>query len=195
LLASTICLVSRSRGSYVRKESSCRPCGSVRSMLLYQVSIVVLYGISIGMLMFALSAGKVSDVVGPLLALFSIQDSSFCCWLQRSTSTSHLVVSEIHLAHHPFPFSLYSVKWHPVVGVILWMSLPLAICSLLHYPLHNPLREYLPILPSERALDQQHTHLAYFCAAEAILCVTSQPYSTLNSRIADYTSSPLCHLA
>jgi hypothetical protein len=62
------------------------------------------------------------------------------------------------------------------------MSLPLATCSFLHYPLHNPLRENLPIIPAERPLDQQHSHLAYFCAAEAILCVSSLPYTSPNSR-------------
>ncbi|KAG9095735.1 hypothetical protein FS749_009908 [Ceratobasidium sp. UAMH 11750] len=63
---------------------------------------------------------------------------------------------------------LYRARWHPVVAVILWQSIPMAVCSFLHYPLHKPLREHLPIIPAERPLDQQHTPLAYFCAVDAI---------------------------
>lgn len=64
---------------------------------------------------------------------------------------------------------VYKVKWHPVVNVILWMSIPSAIAALLHYPLDDALRERLPIIPAERPLEQQHTALAYFCAVDAIL--------------------------
>ncbi|CAE7189591.1 unnamed protein product [Rhizoctonia solani] len=64
---------------------------------------------------------------------------------------------------------VYKVKWHPVVKVILWMSIPSSIVVLPHYPLDQILRERLPIPPSERPLDQQHTGLAYFCAVDAIL--------------------------
>ncbi|CAE6458801.1 unnamed protein product [Rhizoctonia solani] len=64
---------------------------------------------------------------------------------------------------------VYKVKWHPVVNVILWMSVPSAIAALLHYPLDGVLRERLPIIPGERPVGQQHTALAYFCAVDAIL--------------------------
>ncbi|KAG8729844.1 hypothetical protein FRC12_020671, partial [Ceratobasidium sp. 428] len=45
----------------------------------------------------------------------------------------------------------------------------MAFSSLLNYPFHEQLREHLPIIPADRPLDQQHTRLAYFCAADAIL--------------------------
>ncbi|CAE6472478.1 unnamed protein product [Rhizoctonia solani] len=64
---------------------------------------------------------------------------------------------------------IYKVKWHPVVGVILWMLVPSAIVALLHYPLDDVLRERLPIIPLERPWDQQYTALAYFCAVDGIL--------------------------
>ncbi|KDN41760.1 hypothetical protein RSAG8_07291, partial [Rhizoctonia solani AG-8 WAC10335] len=64
---------------------------------------------------------------------------------------------------------VYKVKWHPVVKVILWMSIPSAIAVLLHYPFHHVLRERLPIPPLERPLNQQHTGLAYFCAVDGII--------------------------
>ncbi|CAE6449772.1 unnamed protein product [Rhizoctonia solani] len=72
----------------------------------------------------------------------------------------------------------YNVKWHPVVKVILWMSVPTAIAILLHYPLDNALRERLPILPAERPLNQQHTGLAYFCAVDGILLYLSSAISS-----------------
>ncbi|KAF8607010.1 hypothetical protein BDV93DRAFT_520603 [Ceratobasidium sp. AG-I] len=91
-------------------------------MLLYQVAIVVVYGISISAILLLLATTR-----------------------------------------------LYGVRWHPVVNVILWILIPGTVLSLLHYPLHNTLREHLPIIPGDRPVDQQHTSLAYFCAAEAIL--------------------------
>ncbi|KAH7337050.1 hypothetical protein B0J17DRAFT_629651 [Rhizoctonia solani] len=74
---------------------------------------------------------------------------------------------------------VYKVKWHPVVNVILWMSIPSAIAALLHYPLDDALRERLPIIPAERPLEQQHTALAYFCAVDAILWLWDPSTTTL----------------
>ncbi|QRW06501.1 hypothetical protein RhiLY_05500 [Ceratobasidium sp. AG-Ba] len=119
----------------------------LQALVGLRVAIFVLYGISIGRSHLPLNAGNLSDVARlnvPALRLGLV---------------SLLLLTTC----------LYNIRWHPVVGVILWQSVPMAICSLLHYPLHKTLREHLPIVPAERPLDQQHTPLAHFCAIDAIL--------------------------